>query len=123
MATTVYVLSFERAEQGWIRAALEGCVGSVVMLVDARALRAASCPGSDCCLVVSAEPDGAATLNLVRELRQDGITIPVVVLGSHSAFRTAVDIARMEATSFLERPVSSRQLLQAVLGALRTSTC
>jgi DNA-binding NtrC family response regulator len=40
--------------------------------------------------------------------------LPVIVLGSHHAFRTAVDIARLEATDFLERPVSVRQLRAAV---------
>jgi len=55
-----------------------------------------------------AEPDAAATLALVRELRARHATLPVVVLGAHSAFRTAVDIARFPATDFLERPVSSR---------------
>jgi DNA-binding NtrC family response regulator len=38
----------------------------------------------------------------------------VIVLGSHRAFRTAVNIARLEATDFLERPVSARQLRAAV---------
>jgi FixJ family two-component response regulator len=43
--------------------------------------------------------------------------LPVIVLGSHGAFRTAVDIARFAATDFLERPVSARQLRAAVCRA------
>ena len=53
-------------------------------------------------------------LKLVRELRDRGATLPVIVLGPYSAFRTAVEIARLEATDFLERPVSARQLRTAV---------
>jgi FixJ family two-component response regulator len=75
------------------------------------------CKGA--CLVASAEPDEAATLKLVRELRGRGATLPVIVLGPDSAFRTAVEIARLEATDFLERPVSARQLRAAVSNACK----
>jgi FixJ family two-component response regulator len=40
--------------------------------------------------------------------------LPAIVLGPHSAFRTAVDIARLDATDFLERPVSESELRRAV---------
>jgi FixJ family two-component response regulator len=55
---------------------------------------------------------------MVRELRAAGATMPVIVLGPYSAFRTAVSIARIEATDFLERPVSVRQLRAAVRRAI-----
>ena len=54
---------------------------------------------------------------LVRDLRSLGTLTPVIVLGSHTAFRTAVEIARFPATDFLERPVSAHQLRAAVLRA------
>ena len=42
----------------------------------------------------------------------------MIVLGPHSAFRTAVDIARLTRTDFLERPVSVRQLRAALRRAV-----
>ncbi len=74
------------------------------------------------CLIASAEPDAAATLDLVRAMRDKGAALPVIVLGPHSAFRTAVDIARLDATDFLEHPVSAHQLCAAVRKALKFET-
>ncbi len=36
------------------------------------------------------------------------------MLGPHSAFRTAVDVARLDGTDFLERPVSAQRLRAAL---------
>ena len=114
MPITVYVIDPDPDERTWIQSALAPIVDTVVVLDDGAALvaRPPACEGA--CLVASAEPDKAATLKLVRELRGRGVMLPVIVLGPHSAFRTAVDIARLEATDFLERPVSARQLRAAV---------
>jgi len=114
MPITVYVIDPDPDERTWIQSALAPIVDAVVVLDDGAALlaRPPACEGA--CLVASAEPDAPATLELVRKLRGRGATLPVIVLGPHSAFRTAVDIARLEATDFLERPVSVRQLRAAV---------
>lgn len=114
MATTVYVVDPDPAERAWIQSSLGRSVAAVVFVDDGQTLLANDAGPEDACLVASAEPDAAATLALVRELRRRGATLPVIVLGSHSAFRTAVEIARLEATDFLERPVSARQLRAAV---------
>ena len=98
MPTTVYVIDPDPDERTWIQSALAPIVDAVVVLDDGAALLAnlLACEGA--CLVASAEPDETATLKLVRELRGRGAKLPVIVLGPHSAFRTAVDIARLEAT-------------------------
>ena len=120
MPITVYVIDPDPDERTWIQSALAPIVDAVVVLDDGAALLAHSLSGGeDACLVASAEPDNTATLELVRELRDRGATLPVIVLGPHSAFRTAVDIARLEATDFLERPVSARQLRAAVSKACK----
>jgi FixJ family two-component response regulator len=119
MPTTVYVIESDPNERSWIRSALASNVDAVVFLDDSAALLASPPPGSErACLIASAEPDQAATLKLVRELRCRGATLPVIVLGPHTAFRMAVEIARLAATDFLERPVTIRQLRAAVRKAL-----
>ena len=114
MSTTVYVLGFKQDERAWIESALGRIVDAVEFVDSGEAFldRPPSGPGP--CLLASADVDGAATLRLVRALRHRGVAMPVIVLGPHSAFRTAVDIARLEATDFLERPVSVRELRAAV---------
>ena len=48
-------------------------------------------------------------MQLIADLRDQGNSIAVIALGSHAVFRTAIDIARMDATDFLERPLSERE--------------
>jgi DNA-binding NtrC family response regulator len=114
MPINVYVVVADPHDRAWIESAIKHSVDSVVFLDDGPALLANVTHGPGACLITSADEDEAATLRLVRELRRAGATLPVIVLGPHTAFRTAVDIARLEATDFLERPVSVRQLRAAV---------
>lgn len=114
MPVTVYVIDPDPDERTWIESALAPSGHAVVVLDDRAALLARLPVPEGACLIAAAEPDETAILQLVRELRDRGAKLPVIVLGPHSAFRTAVDIARLEATDFLERPVSARQLRAAV---------
>ncbi len=114
MGAFVFVIDPDLEERERIESALGPSGASVVFFNDGASLLAHSPACASACLIAAAEPDEGATLDLVRELRRRGIALPVIVLGSHSAFRTAVDIARLEATDFLERPVSARDLQRAV---------
>ena len=115
MEISVFVIDPDLEERKRIESALLPSGASVVFFDDAAALLARPPSCEFACLIATAEPDAAATLDLVRELRRRGIALPVIVLGSHSEFRTAVAIARLEATDFLERPVSTLDLQRAVL--------
>jgi FixJ family two-component response regulator len=114
MATTVYVLDPDAEERKRIGAALAPDVAVLVFLDDISALPAHTAEGECGCLLLSAEAAEPGAVEIVRELRRQGNAIAVIALGSHSAFRSAIDIARMEATDFLERPVSVRDLRRAV---------
>jgi len=119
MATTVYVLDADPDERKWIEGALASTVDAVIFFEDEGALLTRVPASEGACLIASAEPDEAATLKLVRELRLRGAMLAVIVLGPPSAFRMAVDIARLERTDFLERPVTGRQLRAAVRKAVK----
>jgi len=114
MPTTVYVVDPAPDDRVWIASTLAPSVDDLVFVDDGAALLASVPGGTGSCLITSADADEAATLELVRDLRRSGAALPVIVLGPHSAFRTAVEIARLPATDFLERPVSARQLRDAV---------
>ena len=68
MGTTVYVVDPDPDERMWIQSALARSVDAVVVLDDTSALLA-NPPGGECACLVAAEPDEAATLKFVRELR------------------------------------------------------
>jgi two-component system response regulator FixJ len=124
MFDTVYVLERDAAERRWIESALAGQARTLVYLDDGATLPDRLAAQGGDCLLCGAEPDAAAVLELVRSLRRRGHLLPVVVVGPHSAFRMAVDLARLVATDFLERPVSAQRLrdaLQRVTGVTEAS--
>jgi len=121
MAATVFVVDPDPEERKWIEWVLAPVAASVVFLDNGAALAVhAPLPG-EACLIAFADRDEAVALALLREFRRTGSKLPAIVLGPLSAFRTAVDIARLEATDFLERPVSARQLRAAVSKACKGS--
>jgi DNA-binding NtrC family response regulator len=115
MRKTVYVVVADATERTWINSALAKCVDRVVFLEDTGALPTHLAPNEADCLLISAEPTEHGAVNAIRELRAKGNTIAAIALGSDAVFRSAVDIARMQWTDFLEQPVSDRELQQAVL--------
>ena len=113
MALTAYVVEPDPEERKRIEAILSPRVDAV-RLDDAEALLAVLVGYEGACLIVSVEPDEGAALKLVRKLRLTGSEIPVIAVGSGTAFRTATEIARLEFTDFLERPLAAHKLLAAV---------
>lgn len=118
MPVTVLVIDPDGTNSRWIASALASTDYVVEFLEGRKALFALMPAAPATCLVAFTEPDTDATLQLVREVRQHTSELPVLVLGLYSAFRTAVDIARLPGTDFLELPVSSRQLRTAIAKAL-----
>src|SRR5262245_22698051 len=114
MEITAYVVDPDPEECAWIESVLAPLVEAVVVFDDAAALLAQRTLRENACLIVTTEPSGAGALELARELRQRGVSLPLIALGPHTGFRAAVDIARREGTDFLERPVTARQLRAAV---------
>jgi two-component system response regulator FixJ len=111
---TVYLIESDAAERRWLASALVG-IGDARVFVDPPAALLDRLPlGADDCLILGADAGGTQAVELVRELRRRGATLPVVVLGPISALRAAVDIARLAATDFLERPVSIGRLRSAL---------
>ncbi len=114
MPITAYVVAAQAAERTWIDTVLAQGSGIDIVFSDDGASLLDSLPTGLSCVIAMADLDEAATLALVRELKRRDANLPVIVLGPHSAFRTAVEIARLPATDFLERPVSAHRLRAAV---------
>ena len=120
MDLTVYVVDSDPEERKRIDAMLSPSVEAVRSLDDADALLAVLGRRDGVCLIVSVEPDGVAALELARELRLLGSKVPLVAVGNGTALRTATDIARLEFTDFVERPLSAHKLRAAVKRACDT---
>jgi FixJ family two-component response regulator len=119
MGTTVYVIDSDPEERKWIESTLARSVENISFLEAIDVLLADPPAGGTACLIASAEPGEHGALEILRRLRRNGVNLPVIALGPHTAFRTAVDIARMDATDFLERPIAGRELRDAVRRACR----
>ena len=119
MPAAVFVVNPAHDNRGWIAAALASTDYVVEFVADGAGLFARLPSAHPACVVSFVEPDARAALQLVREVRHKFPDLPVIVLGPHSAFRTAVDIARLPATDFLELPVSNWQLRLAIGKALK----
>jgi len=114
MTAPAFVFFPDPDERAWIVSTLTPVVGSVVALHDPSVALDMLKSQSRGCLVASTEPDPGTVLELVRALRSRGSQLPAIILGPHTAFRTAVEIARLDATVFLERPLTALQLRGAV---------
>lgn len=114
MTRTAYVLLADARQRTRIDAALVHCVDRVVQLDGIDALPARAADNEQDCLIVSAESAEPDVVKTIGALRDRGNTIAVIALGSHAAFRQAVDIARFDGTDVLESPVTDRELRRAV---------
>jgi FixJ family two-component response regulator len=119
MTPKVFVLDPDPGERSWIAAALAPAAGTVAFLDCADEVLHQCAAAGEACVIAFADQDAAGAVALVRSLRGAGCAMPAIILGPHSAFRSAIDIARLDATDFLERPVTERQLRAAVDRACR----
>ncbi len=117
----IYVLDPDPGERGWIAAVLAPAATSIAFLDRPDELLREPPASGEACMIAFADHDAAAAVELLRALRGAGCAMPAIILGPHSAFRSAIDIARLDATDFLERPVTERQLRAAVDRACRVA--
>ena len=84
----------------------------------ARALELAKSQGFDLILsdVVMPAKDG---LSLLEDLKQQGVTTPVVMMSGQAHIEMAVRATRLGALDFLEKPISSDKLMLTVGNALK----
>ncbi len=61
--------------------------------------------------------DGLSTL---RELRESGSTLPVIVLTAHGAVESAIEATQLGASGYLQKPFDVREVALAIAQALQT---
>lgn len=78
---------------------------------------ASGAPRADLYLFDVKLPDGNG-IDLVRELRAQGVTAPVIMISGHGTIADAVEATRAGAFDFLEKPLSRERVLLAIQNAL-----
>ncbi|NBB83955.1 MAG: response regulator [Alphaproteobacteria bacterium] len=70
------------------------------------------------CLLVDVRMDGLTGLELHRRLREDGRTIPTIVITGHADVPMAVEALKGGADDFIEKPFSGEKIASAVRAVL-----
>jgi two-component system CheB/CheR fusion protein len=75
-------------------------------------------PGGTTCLLIDSLLPGMNGIELIKHLRTENSTIPVVMLTGHGDAATAVEALKAGASDLIEKPASATHLLDSVRKAL-----
>lgn len=71
------------------------------------------------CILTDIRMPGMTGLELVRELRELGMALPVIVMTGHGDIPLAVEAMKAGVVDFIEKPFDDEHLIAAIRGALR----
>jgi two-component system response regulator FixJ len=116
--SVVYVVDDDRAMRDSLGFLLEATGFSVALFESAAAfLDRAPTLGSGC-VVTDVQMPGMNGMDLLRRLKADRSTLPVVVMTGHGDIPLAVEAIRLGAFEFLEKPFGDKQLIEAIRTAV-----
>ena len=78
----------------------------------------ATSSGNIGCIVTDVRMPGMSGVDLLRELKSRGSTMPVIVITGHGDIQLAVEAMKVGAADFLEKPFDDEVLLASVSAAL-----
>jgi two-component system response regulator FixJ len=115
---TIHVVDDDQAVREGLSALLTAKGYAVRLYATAEALLDAGPHGRPGCLVVDVRMPGMSGLELQRELKRRGETMPLVVITGHGDVPVAVAALKAGAVDFLEKPFDDDALLAAIGEAL-----
>jgi FixJ family two-component response regulator len=115
---TIHVVDDDQAVREGLSALLTARGYAVRLYPTAEALLDAGPHGRPGCLVVDVRMPGMSGLELQRELKRRGETMPLVVITGHGDVPVAVAALKAGAVDFLEKPFDGDALLAAIGEAL-----
>ncbi len=104
-----------------IRTVIEADGGLVETYATSEAFMAAYRPGPRACLLVDAYLPGMNGIDLLRQLRHDGDTLPAIMITGNSDVAMAVAAMKAGASDFIEKPVGAAELLASIRRAIDSS--
>ncbi len=114
----VHVVDSDRAVCEGIQVLLRGMADNVRAYPDAEAFLADLPVDAEGCLIVEVNLPGISGLDLLEQLHERGIHLPVIVLASFSDVPMAVRAMRSGAMDFIDKPFVDRVLRTRVRQAL-----
>ena len=111
---TVYVVDADTAVQEGLKALFAALPNPVRVYASAEAFLADLPAVPSGCLIVELNLPGIDGLELLEQLRQRGIQLPVIMLATSSDVPTAVRAMRGGALDFIDKPFVDRVLLSRV---------
>jgi two-component system, LuxR family, response regulator FixJ len=74
--------------------------------------------GASGCIVTDVRMPGVSGIDLLRKLKSDGSSVPVIIMTGHGDIPLAVEAMKLGAFDFLEKPFDDDALLTSVRAAL-----
>jgi len=115
---TVFVVDDDPAMRQSLRWLLQSVGLAVETYGTAEAFLAAIDANRAGCLVLDVRMPGMSGLHLQEELKQRGITLPIIVVTGYAEVPTAVRALKTGAIDFIEKPFSDQMLVESVRHAL-----
>jgi two-component system CheB/CheR fusion protein len=116
--TVIFVVDDSDEVSQAIRTVIETEGGEVETFDSSEAFLAFYQPGRKACLLVDAYLPGMSGMDLLRQLRAGGDTLPAIMITGNSDVAMAVEAMKAGASDFIEKPVAAAELLAGVSRAI-----
>jgi len=117
----VYVVEDDEAVRGSICWLMESADHPALGLASAPELLERLPLEGPACIVTDVRMPGVSGVELLAQLSERGCQLPVVVITAHGDIQLAVEVMKLGAVDFVEKPFDEKALLKAVERALAES--
>jgi two-component system response regulator FixJ len=114
----VHVIDDDEAVRESLQFLLRSAKFEVRTYESAAAFLTAAPSSESACIVTDVRMPHISGVDLLRELKQRGSTIPVIVITGHGDVQLAVEAMKIGAVDFLEKPFEDDRILESVKSAL-----